>query len=327
MNPPHPPNPTLTAVPGISVGHAHDAAAATGCTVVLGPFRAAIDVRGLASGTRQLDSLDPGHIAAEADAILLTGGSAYGLAAADGVAGWLEEHGRGFETDAGRVAIVPSAVIFDLGRGRPDVRPDAAMGRAACEAADRGPVAEGRVGVGTGASVGKLFGCAGAMPGGVGSYAARLGEHTVAALVVVNAFGDVLDGHGTIIAGARDESGSLVDSAAYLREQGAPPGFTPQPGTHTTLAVVATDYPLTRTQLQAVARGAMNAMVRRLSPANSQFDGDLVFACSTGPQPTEVAPIELLRVGLWGEVVLARAIERAVAASQGGDLPHPAPDC
>ncbi|KPK59113.1 MAG: peptidase S58, partial [Gemmatimonas sp. SG8_38_2] len=121
-------NPTLTAVPGLAVGHASDQEAATGCTVILGPFRAAVDVRGLASGTRQLDSLAANHLADRVDALLLTGGSAYGLAAADGVAMWLEEQGRGFETDAGRIAIVPSAVIFDLGTGKSDVRPDAAMG-------------------------------------------------------------------------------------------------------------------------------------------------------------------------------------------------------
>jgi L-aminopeptidase/D-esterase-like protein len=297
LKPPSLRNPTLTAVPGLTVGHASDFKAATGCTVVLGPLRAAVDVRGLASGTRQLDSLSPYHIAGKADALLLTGGSAYGLAAADGVARWLEERGRGFVTPAGRVAIVPSAVIFDLGVGAADRRPDAEMGRQACEAASRSPVMEGPVGAGTGASVGKLFGQTSAMPGGV-----------------VNAFGDVLDGTGRIIAGARDDSGEFIDTAAYIREQGPPPRFVGQPGTNTTLAVVATDRPLSRTELQAVARQAMNAIVRRTSPANTQFDGDLVFACSTGAESAGVTPVELMRAGLCAEWTLERAIERAVAA-------------
>ena len=307
-------NPTLTAVPDLAVGHASDQEAATGCTVILGPFRAAVDVRGLASGTRQLDSLAANHLADRVDALLLTGGSAYGLAAADGVATWLEEQGRGFETDAGRIAIVPSAVIFDLGTGKSDVRPDAAMGRAACEAANRAPVAEGRVGVGTGASVGKAFGRPGAMPGGVGSFATELEGSVVAALVVVNAFGDVLDGRGKIIAGARDDKGEFIDTAAYIREQGPPPKFAGHPGTNTTLGVVASDYPLACSDLQTVARQAMNALVRRTSPANTQYDGDLVFACSTGPKAGEVSPAQLLRIGLCAEWVLAQAIERAVVA-------------
>ncbi len=302
------------------MGHAGDAEAATGCTVVLGPFRAAVDVRGLASGTRQLDSLSPQHLAGRADALLLTGGSAYGLAAADGVSAWLEARGLGLETDAGPVAIVPSAVIFDLGRGRADRRPDAAMGRAACEAASRSPVAEGRVGAGTGASVGKLFGRDGSMPGGLGSAAVELEGGLVAALAVVNAFGDVLDGAGRIIAGARDAAGAFVDTAAYLRENPPPRRFPSRPGTNTTLAVVATDHPLSRLQLLYVARQAMNGIVRRISPANTQFDGDLVFAVSTAPAVEEPAPSELLRVGLCAEWALAEAIERAVKPVEPGDL-------
>lgn len=317
MNPPPLPNPTLTAVAGLTVGHAGDAEAATGCTVVLGPFRAAADVRGLASGTRQLDSLSPHHLVGKADALLLTGGSAYGLAAADGVARWLEERGRGFVTPAGRVAIVPSAVIYDLGVGVGRRRPDAEMGREACERADHSPVREGRVGVGSGASVGKLFGPARAMSAGVGSHAAEVDGFVVASLVVVNAFGDVLDGAGKIIAGARDEDGEYIDTAAYLRERGLPPGLGEQPGTNTTLAVVATNRSLDRLELHAVARQAMNAIVRRTSPANTQFDGDLVVACSTGAGGVELSQHELLRIGLWAEWSLEQAIERAVDERAG----------
>jgi L-aminopeptidase/D-esterase-like protein len=314
MFPPLLPNPTLTAVPGIAVGHAQDDDAKTGCTIVLGPFRAAVDVRGLAAGTRQFGALSPNHLAPQVDGLLLTGGSAFGLAAADGVMSWLEERGRGLQTDVARIPIVPSAVIFDLGVGRGERRPDPQMGRAAGEAATEGPVAEGRVGVGCGATVGKLFGRSGAMAGGLGSFAVELGEHAVAALVVVNAYGDVLDGRGAIIAGARDEAGSFVDTAAYLREHGVPPRTAPQPATNTTLAVVATDYPLSRTDLAAVAGQAMNAIVRRIAPANTQFDGDLVFGCSTAPEPAQVPAAELLRVGICAEWVLARAIERSVGS-------------
>ena len=295
------------------MGHATDQRARTGCTVVLGPFRASVDVRGLASGTRQFDSLSPGHLAAQVDAILLTGGSAYGLAAADGVARWMEEQGRGMETAAGRIAIVPTAVIYDLGIGRSDRRPDAEMGRAACETASRQSVPEGQIGVGSGASVGKLNGPARAMNGGVGSFTTRLEGYTIAALAVVNAFGDVLDAGGQIVAGARDEAGEFLDTAACLRER-PPPRFAAEPGTNTTLAVIATDLPLSRADLQVIARQAMNAIVRHISPANTQFDGDLVFACSTAASLKEYTAGERLRFGLVAEWALARSIERAVMA-------------
>ncbi len=310
----------------MAVGHASDHEAETGCTVVLGPFRAAVDVRGLASGTRQLDSLSPSHVIPEVDALLLTGGSAYGLAAADGVASWLEERGRGFATSAAKVAIVPTAVIFDLGRGRADRRPDAEMGHAACEAASDAPVKEGRVGVGSGASVGKLLGPGGAMPSGVASWGGRCGSYTVGALAVVNAFGDVVNGRGEIIAGARGQGGAFIDTASYLRENDPPAEFGRQAGTNTSLAIVATDCPLSRADLVAVARQAMNAIVRRTSPANTYFDGDLVFAVSTGENARALDPANVLRVGLCAEWALERAIERAVAPPPTGEVPGPAPD-
>jgi L-aminopeptidase/D-esterase-like protein len=181
-------NRSLTAVPGVRVGHAQDTTARTGCTVILGPFRAAVFVGGFATGTRELFVLDHNHLAPLADAILLTGGSAFGLAAADGVVGWLEEHGQGFDTGVARVPLVPAAVLFDLGFGAAHIRPDARMGRAACDAAGDEPVAEGAVGAGAGATVGKLLGPSGSMQGGIGSWAERRGDYTVAALVAVNAF-------------------------------------------------------------------------------------------------------------------------------------------
>jgi L-aminopeptidase/D-esterase-like protein len=308
-------NRTVTAVPGIRVGHAEDAEARTGCTVALGPFRAAAEVRGLASGTREMDTCAPLHIVEQVDAIVLTGGSAYGLAAADGVARWLEARGRGFPTPAARVAIVPAAVLYDLGVGRADRRPDAAMGAAACEAASTGPVAEGSVGAGTGATVGKVRGVAHASPGGVGSWAERVGAYTVGAIAVVNAFGDVVDGSGRILAGARADDGSFLDTAAYVRRHGAPPGFGVSARESTTLALVATDRPFTRLALQAIARAAANAICRYVVPAATPLDGDVVFACSTARDaPGDADPRDVLRFGLWAEHVLGVAIRRAVGA-------------
>ncbi|HSR42368.1 MAG TPA: P1 family peptidase, partial [Longimicrobiales bacterium] len=192
---------TLTAVPGIRVGHATVPGGGSGCTVILGPFRAAAEISGLATGTRELDALAPEHVVPRVDALVLSGGSAFGLSAAAGVMDWLAERGEGYETGVAPVPIVPAAVIFDLaeGRGRPGPR----EGRAACEAASAEPVPQGRVGAGSGALVGKIGGRGGASPGGLGSAALELDGWWVGALAVVNAVGDVLDGAGGILAGAR----------------------------------------------------------------------------------------------------------------------------
>lgn len=306
-------NRTLTAVPGIAVGHAEDRGGETGCTVAVGPFVAAVEVRGLATGSRELDALSPLHLVPRCDAILLTGGSAFGLVAADGVSRWLEERGRGYETRAAVVPIVPAAVIYDLGIGDASARPGQEMGYAATAAASEQPVEEGRVGVGMGASVGKLR-PAGLEPAGVGSWSENHGEHVVAALAVVNAFGDVLDDRGTIIAGSRGPDGGYLDTAGAIRAGGVPDWLV-RAGENTTLAIVATDLPLRKTELQVVARQAMNAVVRRISPANTSFDGDIVFAASTaesaGTGP-DVPPIQLLSIGLQAQRVLERAILRAV---------------
>ncbi|MFQ5889108.1 MAG: P1 family peptidase [Gemmatimonadota bacterium] len=313
-------NRTLTAIPGIAVGHAHDTAAATGCTAVLGPFVAAADVRGLATGTREMDALSPLHITTRCDAILLGGGSAFGLAAADGVSRWLEERGRGFPTRGGVVPIVPAAVIYDLGTGRADVRPDSGMGRAAAATASTDPVAEGRVGAGAGATVGKLHGGEASEPAGLGGWAERFAEGTVAALVVVNAFGDVLDAEGRIIAGTRGADGGFLDTARAIRSSAPREGFG-APGESTTLAVVATDAPLGKRELQIIARLAMNGIVRRISPSNTPFDGDVVFAVSpNGPPGAEPEPGEVMAIGLRAQAVLEHAIERA-ALLGGGEPP------
>jgi L-aminopeptidase/D-esterase-like protein len=300
----------ITDVAGLRVGHAQDVDARTGCTVILGPFRAACDVRGSATGTRELDAISPLHLVERADAILLAGGSAFGLAAADGVMAWLEEQGEyGFDAGVARVPIVPAAVLFDLAMGRSDRRPDGAMGRAACEAA-AAEFAEGRIGAGTGATVGKLLGPGGAMPGGVGTASAAVGGHTVGALVVVNALGDILDRQGRIVAGARDAAGEFADSVRLARAgAGLPLGSAPS---NTTLAVVATDAALDRTALQALARAGSSAIARRTAPAHTPFDGDVVFAVSTAAHPRTTPPGLRLALGAAAADVLGEAIERAV---------------
>jgi len=301
----------LTAVPGVRVGHFTDREAATGCTVVLGPFRAAVDVRGFATGTREIDALQPTHIAPRADALVLTGGSAFGLASVDGVMSWLAERGAGFETAAARVPIVPAAVVYDLGVGSADRRPDATAGRLACDAATEDDVAEGRVGAGTGATVGKLFGMERAVPGGVGTWAETSSEYTVGALAVVNAVGDVLDAGGRIVAGARAESGDWLDSASSLCN-GSLGARLFGPGQNSTLAVVATDAPLDRVALQSIARAASTAVARRIAPVHTPFDGDVTFALSTAPEPRAVAPDLVLVIGVLAARALGTAIERAV---------------
>lgn len=306
----------LTAVEGLTVGHATDRAGGTGCTVVLGPsdgMRAAAWVRGRATGTRELDALAPRHLVPKVHAILLTGGSAYGLGAADGVMRWLRERERGFSVGPHVVPIVPTAVIFDLGLvGRADRWPGPEMGYQACDAAGQ-TVEEGSVGAGTGATVGKVLGPAGAMKAGIGSWAERRGEVVVGALAVVNAFGDVRDAADSIIAGARREDGTFVDARRYLADGGAPGGARAQPGANTTLVVVGTNALLEQVQLIEVAAMAADGLARRVTPAGTQFDGDLVFAVSTGLL-REVAPVA---VELLAQEATAMAIERAVRLAKG----------
>ncbi len=305
-------NQSLTAVPGVLVGHAHDSSARTGCTVVLGPFRGGVHVPGLATGTRELHVLAPDHLVPVVDAVLLTGGSAFGLAAADGAMSWLAEQGRGFDTGVARVPLVPAAVLFDLGVGDSTRRPDAAMGRAACSAASRDPAVEGPVGAGCGATVGKALGPAQATRSGIGSWAVRCGQFVVGALAAVNAFGDVLNASGSIIAGARNPSGGFLDTMNLLRAGGhATPPFPA--GTNTTLAVVATDAPLDRASLNVLARQSANALARRISPVFTQFDGDVVFALSTAQTTRDVLPPEKLALAAAAQFALEIAIERSVS--------------
>lgn len=295
---------------GLAVGHATDAVGATGCTVVRGidaPHRGAVAVLGRATGSRELALLEPGHLVERVDGILLSGGSAYGLDAASGVMRWMESRGRGFPVGGGVVPIVPAAVVFDLRPlGRFDARPTAEMAHAACDAATSRDIAEGSVGAGTGVTVGKLSGAAGSMKGGLGIAIAEGNGCAAAAIAVVNAYGDVRDASGQIIAGARDASGRFIDSAAAIA-RGVPSAALIS-GTNTTLAVLALDAAYSRLELQAIARSATAAMHRHITPAGTSADGDIVFALS--PMEGRLAP--LAQGEQLAAQALGAAIERAV---------------
>ena len=298
-------------VPGLSIGHGRAYGGKSGCTVFLGPFRAAVEVRGLATGSRELGVLDPHHLVPQVDAILFTGGSAFGLAAADGVMAWLAGHDRGYDTGVAKVPIVPAAVIFDL-HGHA-TRPDAETGDAACEDAQPVWPAEGRVGAGSGATVGKFAGPAGAMSGGFGAWVVESGGYRVGAAAVVNSLGNVLDASGAVVVGARGPDGAFLDVDAVLSGGGASGEMREVvAGTNTTLAVVATDAPLSRVDLGRVARVASNALARRVSPVHTPFDGDVVFAVSTSTEIREVTSAEILAFGVAGQHALEEAITRAV---------------
>jgi L-aminopeptidase/D-esterase-like protein len=308
---------------GLVVGHATDGDGATGLTVVRGvdsAFRAGAAVFGRATGTRELLTVSAEHLVDRIDAILLTGGSAYGLDAAAGVMRWMEERGRGFPVVGGVVPIVPAAVIFDLAPlGRFDARPTPAMAYAACEAAHADAVAEGSIGAGTGATVGKAAGREWAMKGGFGCAIARGAGVRVAAMAVVNALGDVRGADGSIIAGARSPDGGFVD-AAHLAATGAlAPHIADAVAQNTTLALVAVDSTLTRLELAALAKAAGAALYRRITPTGTSLDGDVVFALCpiNGHRPRgspAAAHFEALAVQ-----ALESAIERAVRTARGRD--------
>jgi len=310
---------TLTSVPGLQVGHAQVSGGGSGCTVVLGPFRAVVEVTGMATGTRELGTLAEEHIVPTADAIVLSGGSAYGLAAAHGAMAWLAERGRGYPTGADVVPIVPAAILYDLAADR--ARPDASTGYAACEAASDAPVPEGRVGAGTGATVGKIAGTS--MPGGIGSSSIRIGGVTVGAIAAVNAVGDVLDADGSIVAGARGPDGEFIDGSRFLGE--SPPegefadwraGEGPQAGQNTTLCLVATDAPLSKRELRRMVRMAATALPRRIRPVNTPFDGDVVFAVSTADEEQPVSSGAVMSLGDAARVALEEALTRAVVSDE-----------
>lgn len=317
-------NNTITRIPGLRIGHRTNSEDFTGCTAVLLPpngARCVVDVRGGAPGTRETALLTEGS-AALVHAILLGGGSAFGLAAADGVMRWLAERGTGLPTTAGVVPIVPAAIIYDLAVGN-NVAPTPEMGYAAATAASDAPVACGSVGAGTGASVGKLHGRAFAMTGGVGSTSdvVRLGagEFTVGVIVVVNAVGDVWDvERNVIVAGSRDDCGWLNRRSASAdgRDTG------PQPGTNTTIGVIATDAPIARHCLVRMAISGHDGLARAIRPAHTAADGDTLFALTTAPDERPMETTDLMRIANAAERLMETAIVRAVlTAVARGSLP------
>jgi L-aminopeptidase/D-esterase-like protein len=308
---------------GLAVGHATDDAGATGLTVIRGidqPLRAGVAIFGRATGSRELHAASADHlVGGRVDAILLTGGSAYGLDAAAGVMRWMEEHGRGFAVRGGVVPIVPAAVVFDLAPfGRFDARPTPQMAYDATATARSRDVAEGSVGVGTGASIGKILGIANAMKGGFGcaSVASPDGQVSVAAMVVVNALGDVRDAHGAVIAGARDAAGGFSDVVSVMRRgPAAVPAGDALAMRNTTLAVIASSTPLPSVQLTQLARASGAAFFRRITPAGSSSDGDIVFAVS--PENGSRAPVDAMIIETLAVAALEDAIERAVRFARG----------
>jgi L-aminopeptidase/D-esterase-like protein len=317
---------SITRVAGIEVGHFTDTRRPTGCTVVMAREGAVggVDVRGAAPGTRETDLLDPCNLVEKVHAIMLAGGSAWGLDAATGAVRWLEERGVGFDVAVGRLPIVPAAVLFDLLVGDMRIRPDAAAGYAACAAASRNDPAEGNVGAGTGAAVGKIFGMQRAMKGGVGTASITVDGVTVGALIACNALGDVLDPDtAQVIAGARTEDGLRLHDTrrALLR------GERPQPllaGTNTTIGVVATDAVITKVQAHRLAVAAHDGLARSINPVHTMSDGDTLFTLGTGLSGKH--PGMLVLATMAAEVTAiatARAVRaaRALTTSDGLHLP------
>ena len=331
----------ITDIPGLRVGHDTNLEAATGCTVVLcdWPAVGGVDVRGGAPGTRETDLLRPHYMMQEVHAVLLTGGSAFGLDAAGGVMHYLEARGVGYAVGEARVPIVPAAVLFDLGFGRSDLRPDAQAGERACLAASSGPVAQGNVGAGTGATVGKFLGFQQAMKGGLGSASASLPDGTlVGALVAVNAAGDVRDPETQrILAGTRHPSGQgfllesmpviavptqpeIASASATPDTPETPPAAGNSPLANTTIAVVATNALLTKSDANIIARMAHDALALTIRPVHTQLDGDTIFVLGTGQPhqhagPEKPGPIELSMLGAAAVQTLARAIVKAIRAA------------
>lgn len=304
---------SLTDVPGIRVGHADDALALTGCTVVLCPEGTIGGglVRGFAPGTREMALLRPGMLVEEVHAILLTGGSAFGLAAADGVMRYLEEQGIGYETGVARVPIVPGAVLYDLALGDPTVRPNAAMGYFAARSA-RSPVSsQGNVGAGMGASVGKLLGMAHAMKAGLGMASLCHGDLVVGALVAVNALGNVVDPNtGTLIAGTRAPDGKGWVDALDLD------AFSPPIG-NTVIGVVATNARLNVAEANRLAAAGHDGLARAIRPAHTLYDGDTLFALATGQ--VKAAPVLLAEMA--ARAVAYAIVNGVLAAKPAGGLP------
>lgn len=300
----------FTAVEGFKVGHHTDLESLTGCTVVLCPpkTRASCEIRGSSPGSREIALLAPERKMEEVHAILLTGGSAFGLASADGVTRWLEEHEIGYNTPWAKVPIVPSAVVFDLNVGKSSARPDAAAGYAACKNATSDRTEEGNVGAGTGATVGKWKGLEYCMKGGVGTASTTVGDLVVGTLAVVNAVGDIVDKSGKIIAGSRSMDGRFygeldphrIFARGKVLER-----------TNTTLVVAATNAELSKIELFRISQRMHDGMARAVNPVHSSYDGDMTFALSWGNVRTDCDHVAEIAASLTSE-----AIRRAVLAAK-----------
>jgi L-aminopeptidase/D-esterase-like protein len=309
---------TIVDVPGVKVGQVQNEEALTGCTVIVLEKGSAcgVDVRGSAPGTRETDLLNPINSVQEVNAVVLTGGSAYGLDAASGVMRYMEEQGQGYNVGVGVVPIIPAAVIFDLSIGSAKIRPDQQMGYEAARLASKQPVQQGNVGAGTGATVGKMAGMKRAMKGGLGTASRRLPNGlVVGAIVAVNAVGEVrLPSTGEILAGARGEDGNIRDSLSWMIDATTPP--VPA-GTNTTIAVVASNANLNKVQANKVAQMAHNGLAKTIHPVHTMSDGDMIFAIATGDVDASVNLVGTLSVE-----VLAEAVVNAILSAKGaGGVP------
>jgi L-aminopeptidase/D-esterase-like protein len=306
----------ITDVAGIEVGHFTDTRRPTGCSVVIAREGAVggVDVRGAAPGTRETDLLAPTNLVDRVHGILLAGGSAWGLDAATGVVQWLEEHGVGFPVGTVRLPLVPGAVLFDLLVGDASIRPDAQSGYRACELASAKAPAEGNVGAGTGAAVGKVFGIERAMKGGIGTASVTVEGITVGALIACNALGDVVDPDtGEVIAGARTRNGkALIDTRRALLR-----GEPPKPllaGTNTTIGVIATDAVITKVQASRLATMGHDGLARSINPVHTMSDGDTLFMLGTGRAGKSLG---MMVLGTMVAEAVAIAVARAARAAQG----------
>lgn len=307
---------SITDVLGIEVGHFTETRRPTGCTVVMARDGAVagVDVRGAAPGTRETDLLSPVNLVERVHAVMLSGGSAWGLAAATGAVQWLEEQGVGLDVHVARLPLVPAAVLFDLMVGDASIRPDAAAGYAACACASTRRPAEGNVGAGAGATVGKVFGMDGAMKCGIGTASLRVGGITVGALIACNALGDVIDPDtAQVIAGARTANGkALLDTRRALMRGKLPQALLP--GTNTTIGVIATDAVITKVQATKLAQMAHDGLARSINPVHTMLDGDTLFAMGTGKAGKSPG---MMVLGALVAEVTARATARAARAARG----------
>ncbi len=314
----------ITDIPGLLVGHAQNDEALTGCTVIIYEKGAVggVDQRGGAPGTREIDALHPMHLVSKVHGVVLAGGSAFGLDAATGAMRYLEERGVGFDTRIAKVPIVPSAILFDLGIGNPDIRPDAAMGYLACQNASSEPPAEGNVGAGTGATVGKILGPMQCMKSGIGTASMEIGAGViVGAIAAVNAFGDIIDpSTGQIIAGARSKDvgplhvgapGYFADTLQVMQTLIGRTALGFGSRGNTVIGVVATNAKLDKEQTNKVAQMAHDGLARTIRPAHTMVDGDTIFALATGEHSADVNI-----VGAYAAEVFAQAILRAVRAAK-----------